>query len=155
SEPGKGTTFHVFLPRIEEEAVAQDTGNLTESPTGKERILLVDDEEAIVDLGQRILKRLGYEVTTRTCSVEALETFKAEPDFFDLVITDQTMPKMTGVELAKAFMRIRPGIPMILCSGYSETISREDAKALGIREYMMKPFSMAAMAETIRKVLEI
>ena len=102
---------------------------------------------------QQILERLGYQVTARTSSLEALETFKARPNIFDLVITDQTMPRMTGVELAEAFMRIRPDIPMILCSGYSQTITPEEAKNLGIREYILKPFSMGTIADTIEKVL--
>ena len=104
-------------------------------------------------MGQQILERLGYHVTTKTSSLDALEAFNAKPDIFDLVITDQTMPRMTGVELAEAFMRIRPDIPMILCSGYNRTITSEEAKDFGIREYILKPFSMKTIAATIQKVL--
>jgi PAS domain S-box-containing protein len=153
SEPDVGTAFHIFLP------IAQGISKPVEKSTnqqvslGSGHILLVDDEKAIVDMGQQILERLGYGVTAKTSSLEALETFKAKPDNFDLVITDQTMPKMTGVELAEAFMRIRPDIPMILCSGYNRTITPEEAKNFGIREYVLKPFSMKTIAETIQKVL--
>ena len=104
-------------------------------------------------MGQQILERLGYQVTAKTSSVEALQTFQAAPDGFDLVITDQTMPKMTGVELAQAFLHIRPDIPMILCSGYSQTISQEEARSYGICEYIQKPFSIGSIADTIQKVL--
>lgn len=154
SEPGMGTTFQLLLPRINRKVLPKDNSDIVKFPTGKERILFVDDEETIVDIGQAILKSLGYEVVTSTSSLVALETFKAEPGIFDLVITDQTMPKMTGVELAKSCMRIRPDIPMILCSGYSQTITAEEARMMGIREFIMKPFSIETIAETIRKVFE-
>jgi PAS domain S-box-containing protein len=153
SEPDMGTAFHVFLPLAEENANPKEKGKFRQVSRGSGRILLVDDEKAIVDMEQQILERLGYQVTARTSSLEALETFKAGPNIFDLVITDQTMPRMTGVELAEAFMRIRPDIPMILCSGYSQTITPEEAKNLGIREYILKPFSMGMIADTIDKVL--
>jgi CheY-like chemotaxis protein/anti-sigma regulatory factor (Ser/Thr protein kinase) len=154
SEPEVGTAFHVFLPIAEGKSKPKEkNGKIRQISHGSGRILLVDDEKTIVDMGQQILERLGYQVTARTCSLEALETFKAKPDIFDLVITDQTMPGMTGVELAEAFMRIRPDIPMILCSGYSQTITPEEAKNLGIREYILKPYSMGTIAETIQKVL--
>ena len=153
SEPDVGTAFHVFLPIAEEKANPKEKDKFRQVSHGSGRILLVDDEKAIVDMEQQILERLGYQVTARTSSLEALETFKARPNIFDLVITDQTMPRMTGVELAEAFMRIRPDIPMILCSGYSQTITPEEAKNLGIREYILKPFSMGTIADTIEKVL--
>ncbi len=153
SEPEVGTAFHVFLPIAEGKSKPKEKGKIRQMTHGSGRILLVDDEKTIVDMGQQILERLGYQVTARTCSLEALETFKAKPDIFDLVITDQTMPGMTGVELAEAFMRIRPDIPMILCSGYNQTITSEEAKNLGIREYILKPYSMGTIAETIQKVL--
>ncbi len=154
SEPGKGTIFHVLLPRLIRRVPPKGQADIVKYPTGKERILFVDDEETIVDIGRTILKGLGYEVVTKTSSLVALETFKTEADTFDLVITDQTMPKMTGVELAKSCMRIRPDIPMILCSGYSQTITAEEAKMMGIREFIMKPFSIETIAQTVRKVLE-
>ena len=153
SEAGKGTTFHVYLPRLESKA--PDAPLQVESiPTGKERILFVDDEASLARLGKQMLERLGYSVTTRTSSVEALEAFRAKSDMFDLVITDQTMPNITGMELAEEMMRIRPDIPIILATGFSETISPEKAKRLGIREYIMKPVAARELAIITRQVLD-
>ncbi len=121
---------------------------------GKERILFVDDEEAVVQIGRKMLERLGYEVITSTDGSEALEIFRSQPEQFDLVITDQTMPNITGAELAQELMRIQPDIPVILCSGFSELIDQEKAKAIGIREFVMKPIITRDIGETIRKVLE-
>jgi CheY-like chemotaxis protein len=153
SEPGKGTTFHVYLPRIATSAIAPETVSAEPAPRGKERILFVDDEVQIVHMMREMLERLGYHVTARTSSVEALEAFRAQPEKFDLVITDQTMPNMTGVELSKELMRIRPNIPIILCTGFSEVISEEEAKAIGIRDYVMKPVVQTQIANRIRQVL--
>jgi CheY-like chemotaxis protein len=121
---------------------------------GSERILLVDDNEQIVIMEKQMLEQLGYDVTSRTSSVEALEAFSKQPDNFDLVITDMTMPNMTGDQLAKKLMEIRSDIPIILCTGFSELITKEKAKAMGIREFVMKPVVMNKIAETIRRVLE-
>lgn len=153
SEPGKGTTFHVFIPRTEIEVTPKNKGT---SPlrTGNERILFLDDEKAIVTMVKQTLESLGYEVVATTSSIDALEVFKAQPDKFDLVVTDQTMPTMTGGELSKELMRIRPDIPIILCTGYSEMIDEDKAKSMGIREFVMKPLLMRDLAETIRKVLD-
>ncbi|NVL89457.1 MAG: response regulator [Desulfobacterales bacterium] len=152
SEPGKGTTFHVFIPRAEIEVTQK---NEVTSPlrTGNERILFLDDEKAIVTMVKRILESLGYEVVATTSSTDALEVFKAQPDKFDLVITDQTMPTMTGGELSEELIRIRPDIPIILCTGYSELIDENKAKSMGIQELVMKPLLMRDLSETIRKVL--
>ena len=153
SEIGKGTTFHALFPRIEQEIVPEDM--LAEAlPTGSERLLFSDDEKTLVDLGTGMLESLGYSVTIKTNSLEALETFRAEPDAFDLVITDVTMPAMTGIELAKELMAIRPDIPIILCTGFSELINEKQAKEMGIQEFVMKPFVIGKHAKTIRKVLE-
>ncbi len=152
SEPGKGTTFHVFFPRIQG-LVEQEQLTLDDIPMGDERILLVDDEEVQVRSGRHLLERLGYDVTTRTASLEALEAFRAQPDAFDLVVTDQSMPGLTGIQLAERLMQIRPGIPIILCTGFSEVVDGKEAKAMGIQEFMMKPFSARQLAETIRRIL--
>lgn len=124
------------------------------APTGTEHILFVDDEEDIVCMTQQILERLGYQVTSRTSSMEALGAFKARPDAFDLVITDMTMPNMTGVELAPRLREIRSDIPIIICTGFSEIIDEDKAKAMGIRAYVTKPIVIKEMAKIIRKVLD-
>jgi len=155
SKPGKGSTFNVFLPIIEStEAVEETKIRLGRIPTGKEQILFIDDEPAIVDIGKGMLEHLGYKVEVRTSPIEALAAFKALSDKFDLIISDMTMPKMTGDELAKELMAIRPDIPIILCTGFSEHINEEKAKAIGIRKFVMKPFIMREMAEAIRQVLD-
>ncbi len=154
SEPGKGTTFHVYLPRIDTSPTVKDTASTEPLPTGNEHILFVDDEAQVVDMGRQMLERLGYHVTARTSSVEALEAFRAQPEDFDLVITDQTMPNMTGTQLAKKLLAIMPGIPIILCTGFSEVVSENTAKAMGIREYVMKPVIQSEITKTIRKVLD-
>ena len=153
SEPGKGSTFDVFFPRIEGNFLPEVDSNAP-LPTGNEHILFVDDEEDLVDMVQQMLERLGYSVVAKTSSLEALEVFKVQPDQFDLVITDQSMPHMAGVDLAKELMRLRPEIPIILCTGFSEVISAEEAKALGIRQFLMKPFATRVLAETTRRVLD-
>jgi CheY-like chemotaxis protein len=153
SEPEKGSTFHVLFPSTKTEAPPQ-TRPAEPLPTGKERILLVDDEEVVVESLQMLLKRCGYEVVARMDGLGALEVFRAEPDKFDVVLTDQTMPHMAGKELAQELIRIRPDIPIILFTGFSEQITEEEARAIGIREYAMKPFVMYDMARTIRKVLD-
>ena len=153
SEPGKGTTFHVFLPKVEVESIPSPEP-LVPLYQGKERILFVDDEEAVVQMGRKMLERLGYEVIISTDGREALEIFRSQPEQIDLVITDQTMPNITGAELARELMGIRPDIPIILCTGFSEVISVEEAKALGIREFVMKPFATREIAEITRHVLD-
>ena len=155
SEVDKGSVFHVYLPRIKEASVSPETVVSDEElQTGHERILLVDDEEAIVSMEKQMMEKLGYHVTARTSSIEALEAFRAQPDKFDLVITDMTMPNMTGDRLAGELMNIRPDIPIILCTGFSEKISRERADALGIKGFLMKPIAMKDLAKTIRKALD-
>jgi len=153
SSVGQGASFDVYLPVIDRKAGAEAMPKIS-MPTGNERILFVDDEKALADLGHQILKRLGYDVTTRTSSIEALELFIVQPDKFDLVITDTTMPNMTGDELARRLMAVRSDIPVILCTGYSERISKEKAYAIGIREFVLKPIVMSEMAVTVRKVLD-
>jgi DNA-binding NtrC family response regulator len=149
---GKGTTFNVFLPRIPGET-RPVAGSVESIPTGKERILVVDDEEPQLQSVARMLEKLGYNVVAKSDSLEALDVFRAESGEFDLVITDQTMPKMTGDKLARSILSIRPDIPVILCTGFSEVIDAEEAKGMGIREFAMKPFTVREMAEKVRKAL--
>ena len=121
---------------------------------GVEKVLFIDDEEILAEMGKDMLERLGYHVTVRKSSLNALETFQNQPDKFDLVITDQTMPGMIGVDLARRMLQIRPDIPIILCTGYSSTISEEKAKSIGIREFVLKPLTKKNIAKLIRKVLD-
>jgi PAS domain S-box-containing protein len=153
SEPERGTTFEVFLPMVATETRIEPEH---QAPVlqGKERILLVDDEESLVDIGRKMLERLGYTVTAYTDSLEALEAIKGKKHEFDLVITDQTMPKMTGLDLAREIRRINEDAPIILCSGYTESISPETAKEEGISAFLMKPLSLHDLAATIRLVLD-
>jgi len=153
SKPGKGATFTVCFPKIAEEpttdAVSDDA-----VPTGYERILFVDDEETLVEMGEELLAQLGYEVLSRTSSREAMALFRLDPSRFDLVITDQTMPELTGVGLAKEIMAIRSDIPTILCTGFSQLVDASAAKAAGIKGFAMKPLTKREIARTIRQVLE-
>ena len=153
SEPGKGSTFHVFLPKVECDIIPETEGKKP-LPRGSERILLIDDELCMTEMMRQMLERLGYRVTAHTNSMDALEVFRRRPDQFDLVITDQTMPCMTGTELARECMRIRSGIPVVLCTGFSELVDEEKAPTLGIRGFVMKPVTIATIAETIRCALE-
>jgi signal transduction histidine kinase/ActR/RegA family two-component response regulator len=153
SVPGEGTTFDVYLPSLEEE----EESSIEEAlplPTGTEKILLVDDEAAMVEMGRQMLESLGYKVTAETSSVEALEIFKSRPEAFDLVMTDMTMPKMTGAEFSGAVLKIRSDIPIILCTGYSERIHEDTAKAIGVREFVLKPVVLREIAQVIRRALE-
>ena len=153
SEVGKGTSFNVYFPIVDKTEKLQKTAEYP-IPTGNERILLVDDEQVILDLGEKTLKQLGYDVVVKNGGVEALTLFRADPDRFDLVITDMTMPKMTGDQLARELMKVRPNIPVILCTGFSSKISREQAKEIGIKAYAMKPLARREMAITVRNVLD-
>ena len=155
SEPGRGTNFHVYLPRVEE-APALATGAVSTErlSTGTERLLVVDDEEQITEMLQLILQNLGYRVTACGSSPEALALLEHDPQAFDLMITDMTMPGLTGYELAQKALAIRPGLPIILCTGFSELINKEQAKAMGIRAYLMKPVSVREMAQTVRTALD-
>ena len=122
-------------------------------PSGTERILVVDDELAIVKMFAQMLEQLGYSVTTRTSSIEALELFRMKHDGFDLVLTDMTMPNLTGDKLSIELMKIRSDIPVILCTGYSKKISDETASEIDIKAFNYKPMLNADLAETVRKVL--
>jgi len=153
SELGKGTTFHIYLPKADITAPVK-----AEHPKsilgGSERILIVDDEKMLVAVVQQVLQHLGYEAVSRTSPIEALELFKAKPDHFDLVITDQTMPGMTGDALAKELLSIRPTLPVIICTGYSHTIDQERAMKIGIKALVMKPILINEIAAAVRKALD-
>ncbi len=141
SKPGKGSTFHVLLPRVDAAAV-KISGEEKPVPTGTERILLVDDEKILVDVWQEQFRSLGYSVVAKQSGRDALKAFQKEPDSFDLVITDMTMPHMTGDVLAKKILDIRPDMPIIMCTGFSENISRERVKELGVKALVMKPMPL-------------
>jgi PAS domain S-box-containing protein len=153
SRMGSGTKVEVYLPRAQAPAWdhLMDQGPI---PVGRETILFVDDEETIVRLGQELLTSLGYTVEVETRSPEALAKFKQDPHRFDLVITDQTMPSMTGEALSRELLRIRPDLPIILCTGFSHIMSAEKAKALGIQAYLMKPLAIRDLAPIVRHVLD-
>jgi PAS domain S-box-containing protein len=153
SEPGAGSTFRVFLP-IAKTDEKPEGSEAQVAPKGTERILFVDDEEMLTEWGQAALERLGYSVTALTDSTEALKLFSSDPSRFDLVITDQTMPKLTGMDLARKLLTIRNNIPIILYTGHSDSTSREKAKEAGIREFLMKPLEKQQLAEAIRRVLQ-
>jgi CheY-like chemotaxis protein len=153
SKPGEGATFSVFFPKIENGHSAEIESR-AQLPTGTERILFVDDEKFQVEFGKQALSHLGYSVTVRTSSFDALELFRANPEAFDLVITDLTMPEMTGDVLVKEIMAIRSDMPVILCTGYSEKMTPAKAKALGIKEMLMKPAGVKEIARTVRNVLD-
>ena len=153
SELGKGSIFSIYLP-ITMEYKTLPSYEKEELPTGSEKILFIDDEATIVKVGSQIIQHLGYKVTTQTSSIEALELFRQNPYNFDVVITDTTMPNMTGDKLAVELMRIRPDIPVILCTGYSKKIYDVITKQIGIKELVYKPFVMADLAKAIRRVLD-
>ncbi|MDD3814170.1 MAG: PAS domain S-box protein [Desulfocapsaceae bacterium] len=154
SEVGKGTKFQVYLPRITETSSLDEVVTSEMIPTGTERVLVVDDEEIISTLLQEILQSLGYQVTLSCNSLVALALIEQDPMAFDLLITDMTMPHLTGFELAQKALAIRADLPVILCSGFSELINKEQAQALGIRAYLTKPVSLQELGQTVRKVLD-
>jgi two-component system, cell cycle sensor histidine kinase and response regulator CckA len=154
SEPGKGTTFAVYFPKIAGGPSADTKDTEDTLLTGSERILFVDDEEALVEMGEEILAELGYDVICRRNGREALALFRLDPSRFDLVITDQTMPELTGIDLAKEIMVIRPDIPVILCTGFSHLVDADSARTAGIRGFAMKPLTKREIAKSIRKLLD-
>jgi CheY-like chemotaxis protein len=135
-------------------------GPITESetdeklPLGNERILFVDDEASNIYVGRNRLERLGYQVETRMSPLEALALFQADPHRFDLLITDMTMPQMTGDRLVKEILKLRPDMPTILCSGFNEKMNEERAAGIGIRQYIEKPYDKRFMATIVRDVLD-
>ena len=151
---GKGTTFTLYLPTIAASMKKTADSPSEPLPSGSERILIVDDDEAIVRLEQQMLESLGYIVTAYTNSVECLQAFQAQPQAFDAIITDMTMPNMAGDEFAEEVLKIRVDMPIILCTGFSDRIDEKKAKAIGINEYVMKPILMKDLAGAVHRVLE-
>jgi CheY-like chemotaxis protein len=153
NELGKGAIFDVYLPSMKGDAEMEIAGEGT-IPGGHEHILYADDDKVLLELARMILESLGYKVTAGTSSVEVLRMFVANPAQFDLVITDMTMPVMPGSELAREIMKIRPDIPVILCTGFSEYIDEAKAKELGIKAFIMKPFAKKDLGRIVRDVLD-
>lgn len=144
-----------FAPNPGEQlAIAGEETQLASSPGLKEHILFVDDEKRIVQIGQEMLEHLGYQVTGHTSSIEALESVRRQPEIYDLVITDFTMPQMNGLELAVELNRLSPSMPIILYTAKSKAVSPEKAKKLGIKDYLLKPVTAAQLHRAIRRVLD-
>ena len=154
SEVGKGSAFSVFLPRLPGESPLIERPVSPHAQAGSERILLVDDDPAQLHSLARMLGKLGYEVTARASGRTAVAAFQKDPNAFDLVITDQTMPRMSGVELARSLVKVRPDIPIILNTGFSEKVNGDSVGRDGIRAFMMKPFTAGEISALIRKVLD-
>ena len=154
SNPGQGATFHVYFPIFHEETEGGGSQEGKTLPIGTERILFVDDEDTLSNMGKQLLERQGYQVTTLTDSSKALELIRSDPTAFDLVITDQTMPGLSGLELAREIVTIRPDLPIILCSGYSVVKPEPLHPNTAVREFLLKPLERGAIARTVRRVLD-
>ncbi len=153
SRAGKGTSFHVFFPLANEGRQPVAPAAKKRPPGGSETLLVVDDEKALADMMHQMLGRLGYKVETRTSPIEAIEAFRANPDKYDAVITDMTMPQMNGISMAKKLLALREDLPILLCTGFSDQSSEERARAAGIREFVLKPLDLGDFAVTLRKIL--
>ena len=154
STVGKGSTFHVYIPVMTSSAKGKKASNARPLQRGTEHILIVDDETSIIKLEKTRLEFLGYTVSTKTSSLEALKAFKDTPDRYDLVISDMAMPHMTGEALAKEILKIRPDIPIIISTGFSESINQEAAQKIGIKGFLTKPVKKSKMAKEVRRVLD-
>ncbi|MEW6488878.1 MAG: ATP-binding protein, partial [Thermodesulfobacteriota bacterium] len=155
SEPGRGSAFQVFLPLAAEAAREPSApAPAAPAPRGTEAVLFVDDEEAIAELGRRSLESLGYRVTATTSSVRALELFRRDPAAFDAVVTDQAMPELSGAQLARELLALRPELPIVLCTGFSRTVTPESARALGVRRFVSKPATLAELGRALREALD-
>jgi len=154
SESGKGSSFDVCIPLMKSEFIPLTDDLQNVSPSGTERILVVDDEVSIANVESQMLARLGYNTTISIGSHEALNSFKTSPEAFDLILTDMSMPNMTGDRLAYEIRQIRPEIPIIICTGFSEQINKENAQEIGVNGFLMKPIVKSEMAKMVRKVLD-
>ncbi|OPY67063.1 MAG: Blue-light-activated protein [Syntrophorhabdaceae bacterium PtaU1.Bin034] len=154
SKEGKGSTFSLFFPVCIEPEV-EEVRNVTRSLSrGKERILLVDDEPLVLDMVAKILRSLGYIVVTAPGGPEAFEIFQKDPGNFDLIITDHVMPEVTGIRLAEKLLKVRKDIPVILFTGYSDAVTPNKAKQVGISSFVMKPVVKSELAQAVRRVLD-
>jgi CheY-like chemotaxis protein len=154
SAPGQGSSFLVYLPALESLAPDTPAPPLPPLPRGSERIMLVDDEKTLTDVGKRMLEELGYRVLAFNDPREALMAFERSPHLFDLVITDLNMPGMNGITLARALRAARPALPVVLCSGFADREATAQVKALGLEELMTKPLSLRQLAEVVRRSLD-
>jgi signal transduction histidine kinase len=154
SEPGKGTSFLIYLPQLVKESFEPAQQDNREIPLGTERILLVDDEALIAQMQAGLLESLGYKVTLETDPQRALHLFTANPEAYDLVFTDMTMPKMNGAVLTQNIMEIRPDIAVVLCTGFSELVNEAKARSLGVKAFAMKPLVRKSLAEIVRNALD-
>ncbi len=154
SQVGKGSTFDLYFPCVVADKDVLEEISFERMRGGKERILFVDDETTLAEMAGEMLEKLGYSISVLSSSVDALSLFRENPEEFDLLLTDQTMPDMSGLELAREVLQLRPDLPVILYTGYSATINGQEAKQIGIREFLMKPLSMSVLAEAVRKALD-
>ena len=153
SEPGKGSTFRVYLPTVKPEIATAENFAKGAVPGGNELVMLVDDELEILRMEEQMLQRYGYRIASYTTGEAALQAFRAEPRNYDLIITDMTMPQMTGAQLVQKLLKIRGDIPVILCTGFSELINEKKAKEIGVKKYLMKPVSTSELARAVRQAL--
>ncbi len=153
SQKGKGSVFYVYLPCVQSAPTSEETTDQL-FPQGKGRILFVDDEEAVALVGKRMLEYLGYEAVAQTSSLKALVEFRQAPQSFDAVVTDQTMPELTGEGLARELFKLRPDLPILVCTGFSTTLTPQRAKEVGFCAYLTKPFSIQELGEALKQALE-
>jgi len=155
SDPGLGTNIRIYLPRVEMDVSSERKNEPGPLRGGEEHIMVVDDEPSMLEMMEITLHSLGYRVSSFTDSYEAVEAFESEPDRFDLIITDVTMPHLTGLDLTARIYTIKPGMPIILCTGFSELTTKERAESLGIKNFLLKPVLRRDLSEAIRKALDI
>ncbi|MCK4501898.1 MAG: response regulator, partial [Desulfuromonadales bacterium] len=151
---GEGTTFELYFPIVEEIGAIETKPEHEDIPKGTERILFIDDEEMLANVGKEILSGVGYKITSMTDSTAALNLFTANPEQFDLIITDQTMPNLCGTDLIRKIKEIRPELPTIICTGYSRKINADQAKQQGINAFCLKPLNLQELLQTVRQVLD-